>query len=388
MSTCPYCSTEIVEGYNFCVHCDRQVKCRGCGSLLLANKTLCLVCGVPLTSHLVATMPMNEYSLEETQTADTSSRSIKIKFTDNAIDKAGPLLGIQATAPRIIPQPVPVNVVAKALPSGEVNNREVYNGSALNKSEQISFSSSEDSLTERAQRFFEPYGEDQLTAIDPDMRGKSKKEQQQRFALLYVWAYQAIYGKGVPSKTYIVNAARRRKLYDTNFNRHVEHIMQESMTHGDNGYKIIPSQLPKINSVLEEIESGEQKGVAYWKDTPRAGRRRSNSNSSDDGKVEEWLSITTDYDHFDVRSLKKPAEYAMLAIWLITKIIKIEKAVKASDAFAYLKGKFKTIPVNQKQFSSALNRDYNADKFRKTSDNLWYITEEAERSIEALVRGV
>jgi hypothetical protein len=87
MSKCPYCETQISEKYNFCLNCERQVKCKCCGELLVVGKSRCLVCGEGIVSQESSQAQMNEFSLEEKQTTKSASRRINARFS-NEIDKA------------------------------------------------------------------------------------------------------------------------------------------------------------------------------------------------------------------------------------------------------------------------------------------------------------
>jgi len=105
MKTCPYCSAEMDEQFNFCIECERQVKCITCGSYLLPGKSRCLICGTSVVSATHPSSNLNEYSFEEEQTKGMYKRQVHLKFSDVAIDKAGQYLEryIQPWQPRGIP---------------------------------------------------------------------------------------------------------------------------------------------------------------------------------------------------------------------------------------------------------------------------------------------
>src|SRR4051794_31244034 len=103
MNTCPYCNTEIVDGFYFCANCEQQVKCRQCHSLLLANKSRCLVCGSSIVAQDSQTV-MNTLDIEENQTPDSYHRRVNVQATDYAVGQFAPFFGAQLTASRVVPQ--------------------------------------------------------------------------------------------------------------------------------------------------------------------------------------------------------------------------------------------------------------------------------------------
>jgi hypothetical protein len=119
MKMCPYCSAEINAQFNFCVECERQVKCTKCGSDLLPGKSKCLVCGTPTVSDTSPSSGFNEYFFEEDQSKDKYRRQVRLKFSDTAIDKAGQYLAeyILPLAPKEARGPV--TEVARTIPALE-----------------------------------------------------------------------------------------------------------------------------------------------------------------------------------------------------------------------------------------------------------------------------
>src|SRR5256885_1279944 len=90
MPNCPYCETAVADDVNFCVACERQVKCLKCSRLLYRNKSICLYCGTRI-ARTATEGASNRYSFNEQYTETTGSRSIQLELTDDAIKQAAPL---------------------------------------------------------------------------------------------------------------------------------------------------------------------------------------------------------------------------------------------------------------------------------------------------------
>jgi DNA-directed RNA polymerase subunit M/transcription elongation factor TFIIS len=78
MLLCPYCNHEIEsEKYYFCANCEKQIKCKICNELLMANKSRCLVCGTCLSEGEERQVLQNRYYFEENVTSESSFRKIE-----------------------------------------------------------------------------------------------------------------------------------------------------------------------------------------------------------------------------------------------------------------------------------------------------------------------
>ncbi len=214
MPACPYCNFEISEEYNFCLNCDSQVKCTHCAKLLVPGKTCCFVCGNPLVSKELPQTQMNEFTLEEKQTTKSASRRINGRLSDDAFGQAAALFGGMSPS-RLVHQSAEINSPPSkkllSLPQDNPDEADqVVEG--YHSVEQSSTLSGNEDDRDRAFQFFEVDGEAELVAKVTDYKGKTKKEQQQRFILVYVWAFLHIFGRAVPSKEHINSAAKRSVL--------------------------------------------------------------------------------------------------------------------------------------------------------------------------------
>lgn len=385
MPACPYCQFEISEEYNFCLNCDSQVKCTRCTKLLIPGKTHCFVCGNSLVSKELPQTQMNEFTLEEKQTTKSAYRRINGRFSDDAFGQAAALFGGMSTS-NLISQSAEINSPPqKLLPLPQDNQDEGDQAVEDYSADQSSTPLSNKDDKDRALRFFEVDGEAELVAKITDYKGKSKKEQQQRFILVYVWAFQHIFSRAVPSKEHINNAAKKSVLYDNNFANHFGQTSKEFLMLREAGYKINSPGIARVNEIIDEMDNSDLEGFAYWKGTSKTARKRSSLSKEDEQKIKQWLEMPTTIDQFDVRKIGGASNLAAFAIWIITKKLSVENAVKPKEAYSYLKGKYQTIAVTSNTFSMALSRNLN--KFKKTPDGLYFLTEETQREVESWIQG-
>lgn len=388
MPACPYCQFEISEEYNFCLNCDSQVKCTHCAKLLIPGKTRCFVCGNSLVSKELSQTQMNEFTLEEKQTTKSASRRINARLSDDAFGQAASLFGGMPSS-RLVPQTkrdTPPSL-QKLLPIPEDNQEEVVEQviEGSHAVDQSTTPSGNDNDKDKALRFFKVNGEDELISKFTDYKGKSKKEQQQRFIIMYVWAYQHIFSRIVSSKEHMNSAAKRVSIYDSNFANYFEHTAKQFLMSSDVGYEINLPGTKRVDEIIKEMDDDGIKGAPYWNLTSKPPRKRTSFSKEDEQKINQWLEIPTSVDKFDVRKLKSAANLAAFAIWIITKQLDKESAVKPREAYSYLKSKYKTIAVKQDAFSCALRQ--NPNKFAKTQEGLYFLKEEAEREVEAWIQG-
>lgn len=389
MAECQYCGTELKEKYNFCLNCERQAKCTNCSELLLPNKQRCLVCGAILAERKMDVEPMNEFTLEEEQTADSAQRRINGRFTNKAFGHAAALFGGLPRS-KITPQSYEVpSHEGQALPSlegqeGTTNRIEgSTDGQDLRSEEATPEKGREDGSSE-ASRYFKLRGEELVSQFS-DFKGPTKKAQQERFILLYTWAYNELVERS-PTKEQLVEASRKRKLHDTNFANYYSDVANQYLLGGEEELELNPDGQRKIPEILQEMddESVEQ-GFAYWKGANPSRAKRSTTSAKDKQEISQWVDMNIDIGNVDVRALDTPTNCAMFAIWCLTTRLKVTKAVKPSVALSYIKSRYTTISVDQKSFTKALGRAKNGHRFNKNGEGLYYLTTHAEREVESWV---
>lgn len=234
-------------------------------------------------------------------------------------------------------------------------------------------------------QLFKPHGENELIPKLVDFKGKSWKQQQQRFILLYVWAYSEILGRPAPSKDSIMEVAKKSSnIYDrNNMRRHYEEVANEYLLSTNEGLELNPRAFQFVQEILAEIEdSSVDEGYVYWKGTTKPAPKRS-APKKNQQEVDEWVNKSVDIGNFDVRTLNDAAKWAMFAIWSITKRLNVADAVKRPMAYQYLTKKYTRVPVKQNALSEAMRRNNN--KFQRTADGRYYLTPQAQQEVESWI---
>lgn len=382
MIDCPYCKNEVIGILNFCLNCDRQVKCLNCSGALFANKTLCLLCGKPVNAQESNSSPINELILDEQQNTESSSRRVSVRFSDNVASEVVSLLGLIPSKSHPIKVSTTTNPFLE--PFLESSEPDIENENSDNDTDLLLSTQMIENIASnnQAQNLFEMDGEDNLISSNPDYKGKSKKAQQHRFILLYVCAYHDIFNGSLPSKDHINKAAKSAGLHDQNFAANFTQTAKENLIHTSTGagYKLNTIGNQKVKEFIEEINNSEIKGFSYWNQKPKGSRKRASFGKEDQEKINNWISQQSEFDDFDIRKLDSGRTCALFSLWLLTKKLSLASAVKPGEVFAFIKGKYTTISITKDAVSAALSKM--SDRFGKTSEGLYFLTEKGEQEIE------
>jgi hypothetical protein len=307
MSNCPYCDIQIHEEYNFCVSCERQVKCLECDSYLIKDKRKCLKCGILLIVDIEqsSSNAMNMFSLEEEQLDNNYSRKINLSFTDSAIDKVSSVLSgyVPLTSPKIsrqVTQPQQqLNLPFVSQKSDQLDHPET------NDKETVEITAKASSDDNDAYNYFEKDSKGFLISTNPNYKGSNKKQQQQRFSLLYVWAYYAIYEEPVPSKEHLSQAAKSNGVHDQNYSQHLNDVANRYFIKSDGTFKLNPNGKAHLKEIQTEMGDSELKGFDYSSSIRKKSNRgsRTTSTKEDSQKVELWVQMPSKFSAFDVRKL-------------------------------------------------------------------------------------
>ena len=325
---------------------------------------------------------MNEFTLQEEQTTDSAQRRINGRFTDEAFGQVAALFsGLSRSRP--ISQPQETNSYERqeqpSLGSWEesVGQAETHeNGQDDHTQETLPTNGSsdrEDENESEASRYFKLRGEE-LAPRTPDFKGTTKKEQQQRFILLFVWAHNNLVNQAL-SKEQVIEAAKKRKVYDQNFYRYFSDSASEYFWDTDDELELNPDGEQRVRNIVQEIDdSSVENGFAYWKAVSKPKGSRSTLGKGDKEEVNKWVDLDIDIGRIDVRTLNTPTNCAMFAIWCLTKRLGVAKAVKPNTALLYVKNKYTTISVDQKSFTTALGRPNNGNRFHKNGEGLYAVS--------------
>lgn len=390
MEACAYCNSALSDKYNFCLNCNRQVRCVHCREMLVPNKPICFVCGKPVVASQDNAEPVNEFTLEEKQTRTTYYKKVQGKLTNTAFGDAASVFSGSPSMRRPI---VSVNPVIPANTNHQlslpINSPELtFDGETVSQESVVPNTSSlvnNASTKDRAALFFEPDGEDALVPIVGDFKGENKGEQQRRYMLLFVHAYNFHFKRAMPSDKLVFVSMRNRSMFDNNCYNYFNSIATQYLVKTDAGYKVSLDGLNKIEEIVHEIEDRTKSGFRDWDKAVKP--RNKGSKREDIQEVNSWVDMPLDLGVFDIRSLKKPTHYALFGIWLITKKLEVAKAVKPGVVYEFLKRRFVAISVNSGKINRALTRRYNASFFQKTSEGLFYLTPEGESKVLQWLQG-
>ena len=103
--------------------------------------------------------------------------------------------------------------------------------------------------------YFEKDGQGFLVSKNPDYRGKDKKTQQERFILLYVWAYHSIYQEAVPNKKHLSQAAQKNGIYSKNFSTYTNEISNRFFIKSDGTLKLNPTGSKEIEKLFRKCRT-------------------------------------------------------------------------------------------------------------------------------------
>ncbi len=398
MLTCPYCGSETSSEYNLCENCEQQVKCakQGCGALLRPHKSKCLMCGTPTLGAQQVDPSMNRYVHTATSTSKSHTEHTEITVSDIAIGDFIPLvLSRGQSQPRPQPRPAAIRVNPQSqpklpFPAMVEDKDEAYTDATDNNETPVvtevppTSQSKQDENQALALQFFEAF-KDELTPLNPDFKGNNRKEQIVRFFITYVWSYQHIFGKPVPSKDHMLAATKRAGLPNDNFRQYFDATASRVFVSPDGTFKVNPAGNVEAKRVFDEMQTKSEPGVAYWDGKGKQNSKRARFNQEDQGKINEWVLKEINVEPVDVRSLTA-TQLGLLAYWILKVGIGVADLVKPSVAFTYLSTKFPTIQCNINAFTKALSRDSNDKRFGRNSDGLYFIHEDGEKEVQAWLK--
>lgn len=385
MANCPYCSFRINESLEikFCIECERQVKCLDCGYILFRNKSRCLSCGSPLQESQSNSIPMNTFTLQEEQSEKGYSRNINLSFTNETASTVASVVGgyVPFSAPSNRQQVVTTEQQQQPiLPPFQVSEEIVDNDSETQNNTEKKIQNSLD--TNSASNYFEKDDDGYLISKFPDYKGKNKKLQQQRFSLIYVWAYELYFNSSLP-KEHLNQASKINGIYDHNYTNYLKDTASRFFINNSDTFKLNPTGKNEVDKILSEIKDPELKGAEYW--NPRKRNSSPRTNKEEEQRIGQWIKMESSFDNynFDVRKLKSAADFAILALYQLTKELKVEESVKPALAINYLFKRYTTISKSKRTIKESLaHKNYNKF-FCRTDEGKYYLSPEAEKLAES-----
>jgi hypothetical protein len=397
--TCPSCKAETLAEYNFCVNCDRQIKCLNptCNRVLVAGKTFCFGCGQPLA---LDSSDQNRYVRKIDQKGKEYHEYTEFSVSDEAVRELAPfIVGQMNSRP---PQRAFYQTRGNGSPSPSDGSQ---NGGALPGREALQLPPKTDEpdqseqehegsegeerkdAKEGASRYFIRDG-DYLVAKQKDFKGKSWRYQQKNFILLYASAYPQFFGKPVPSKDHLKSAAQKSHVYDpNNFATYLNQTVRRELTEVSNGFAVTDDGEKEIKNIIDLMESEKaEAGFPYWDRSLAGPVKKTRLSKSERDTVKEWAKDKVQLGKLDVRDIDSPRDYALVSIWIITVHLKKAEAVRWNDAYYYYKERFKAISATPNAFSKALGRKINEKYFKKSGEQ-FYLTSEGRKQVEGWIAG-
>lgn len=388
MDNCPYCDTIIVDDLNFCIECEQQVKCLSCGGLLHKNKTKCLRCG----EHLkLGSSSTNSYTLEEKTTKSSTYRRIELVASNSAVETFASRLPLGNFNPlrtfdgefktldtrRLLAEP---QTTGDPIPEGDESEQRIVNTQDSRFSPNISIEigtlfSDHSQFEIIPSKSLRSYILNQLT----------KKDKQQKFAMLYVWGFNQRTGRNI-TRNELIAILKHESLHDGNTNRHLNALINDYFVVNGNNYRINDYDgKEKIDEILDEIKNPKPK--AKDKETnssKRVGRPAGSPNKKELEIIGSWLEMNIDLPtSFDVRRLGGATDWTLFAIYVLTKLLKVDETVNPGTAYAFISKKYPILSVKRKNFINTLSRD--KSNVQRSVSGGYSLTERGEAKIKQLI---
>lgn len=389
MAECPYCSQSLADGFNFCPACCHQVTCRNpeCRGQLVANAPICVKCGTVVATPPANTNGQNRFVRNIKQTRTSYEEHTEISATDTALGTLAPFVVTQLGGAPYPPHPRFPVASKRVVPPGQLS---LAVGDAPDEELPVEIESKPTDVVQEVtewSRVFERAESGELTLIEPDLKGKSKKEQQVRFILLLVGAHEDL-GGNLVTKEGVLAAATRSRINDKNFSGYLRHL-GEWVIYADAKLKLNPTGRRRAGEILNEVRDQQLPGgFQYWNPSAKSSRGATSRLSKEEqAVVEEWITKDVDLGKIQIAALG-PTDLATVALWLLTHRLNVTRAVKPGLAYEYLSRKFSTIRADRHGFTDALGKSSrNRGRFGRNDKGEYFPTPDGVAAAEALRDG-
>ena len=386
---CPFCSAETSSEHYFCMFCNQQTKCLNleCGKKLVPGKSFCFTCSQPLAKISALQVQQNKYVRDVEQTGRNYKEHTEFTFSDHAVSEIAPFIAAQmisrpqrppypATPNKSVPLQQPIVSLNDALPEAEVPQLP-----------EVSAHQPLEANCAGAARYFAHDGEYLIVEVK-DFKGSTWADQQKRFILLYVSAYNQLIRQPVPSKEHLRKAAEKASILDSkNFTKYIGEVTRKYLSEISGGYKLNQDGEKEIKNILAQIEDENvDPGSKYWERSTTTSTKRQRFSKDDKIKVQEWAQEEVELDNLNVRDIRQPRDYALVSFWILTVHLKKANAIRWNDAYYYFKEKFITISGEPESFNRAISKPINDKYFRKTGD-LYFLSSEGQQKVEGWIAG-
>lgn len=275
MDSCPYCKAEVVDGLNFCIECENQIRCLNCNSMLYEGKSRCLKCGEVLKEIATSKSEMNSYTLERKATRCSSSERIEIKASDSAVGALMGKVSFGSNTPLQPPNFKETPSTPPALPSEREKTilleAEAQSGGGSDYQDKPL-----PSLT--ADRLFNRHSDTEIMSSkalrDYVQEIPTKKEKQLLFMIMLVWAYEQLLRRGT-NRREIVDAMKKESLHsDRAIREYLPELVKDYFRTVGDRYEINPYDGEKrATGIIQAIQNpGITKTATEPKKTGKRGR--------------------------------------------------------------------------------------------------------------------
>jgi hypothetical protein len=380
MLNCPYCKVSNTDDKNFCSSCYKQIRCRiaECRGPLEFNAPMCFICGCEVGGANSTTM--NRFSRSVVQRGNNYTEKTEISATDASVATMGQLFFGTSTKTREIR-----NVVQRPSVSNNLLGIEqlVQDESTQDDISESNFGNSNSS--NEAFRLFTKNG-DFLHKRIASFKGKTSKEEQINFILLYTWGYP-IHFNDSPSYENIRDAADKHKIYDkSNFKRYFDEINKAYFINLSEKYLLNSAAEKKIDELISVLNDNSVKEFGESEKKPASGKKRPRI-SKEDPKVLAWTREEVGLGKIDVTSLSTGLDFALLSLWIITTHLEKTKSVRPGEAYRFLKSKYDTIDATSNSVLKALQSkgELNQECFGET-EGAYFLKPKGKSLVERWIK--
>ena len=381
MNNCVYCSANFDEECIFCPECVAQIKCKNCNALLKVHAKGCVRCGVILgegsniSNSVVTNGASNTLSLKETR----SSRSIEVKFTDQAIEQISEALGhilIDRLGNKSTPsyeKPTSEKLLAETTETNNAKEDDFVDGEIEHDNTPPASNGKVDSDQQKLRQVFY-YKENQLILDNYNLKATGQLDAARRAIFLFLYAHK-LEGRSLVSREDINTMLKDIGLMDPNVSNWIS--TTPDLAQEESGEK--PMLRLRINGEKEAIkilgevsddsvkdswtisDRRKTKGKAHASDTDsseKTSRKTSKKSGKKNEKIEGWVSKWNDLKcGIDGHSIVKDAKLVdkgIFALWAIRKATIDEvQIVGGSNLVDFIYKAFK-VQVDRRNLTRAL----------------------------------
>ena len=387
---CQFCELETPSQYNFCVECDMQIKCLGCGTNTYPGKDYCLNCGQSLIAKASNSPAPNRFVRTVEQDGDKYKEHTELAVTDEAVHEFAPFVVGQTFSGRKVKASS-----SKQIPGNTEDTfyEEVPDGISGEADDNSNDSGDQEPLkpktssTSALSKYFIRDG-DILVATITDFKGKNWAEQQRNFLILYTKAFKEITGRIVSDPKHYKAAADKINLVDpNNFPNILTKLTKAKFTSLTGGFDLNADGEKDFQRIINLLENDTEKGYAYASRIATTNVKRHKLSREDKLKFESWTSENVDLGKLDIRDVTTGRDAALVALWIITLHLKKGDAFMWNEAMHYFLKKYSTVSVTSKAAAKAVNSKDNEKFFQRNTEGEFYLSPAAQKLVEGWISG-